>query len=302
MINAVVATLLFAVSATCANRSARLVGGVEANFWRLVLATLFLALWAFTLGSGIRGQAFSMFFISGMVGIGVGDFGLFQSFPRLGARLTMLLTLCLTTPMAVLMEWIWMGHRLDSAEMGCVAMILFGVVITLWPDSRLPLPREHVVAGTLFALLSAFGGALGAVMSRRAYEICQIHDESIDGPTAAFQRVLGGMLVTAIVFWGLRLSRRWRPRGIPHVADKWRRLVPWVTLNALAGLTIGVSFMQRALETTHAGIVMAIIATTPIAVIPLARVVDAERITLQALVGSLVAVAGAGGLGLVRYG
>jgi len=122
MINAFIATLLFAVSATCANRSARLVGGVEANFWRLILAALFLSLWAFTLGSGMGGKAFPVFFVSGVVGIGVGDFGLFQAFPRLGARITMLLTLSLTSPVGMLMEWIWMGQGLSAGEICCVVV------------------------------------------------------------------------------------------------------------------------------------------------------------------------------------
>jgi len=302
MINAVFATLLFAVSATCGNRSSRLVGGVEANYWRLLLATLFLGTWAFTAGAGVSGQAFQIFFISGIIGIGVGDFGLFQSFPRLGARLTMLLTLCLTSPMGVLMEWMWMGHGLKVSELGCVGLILAGVVITLWPDSKVPVPRGHLVAGVLFALLSAFGGALGVVLSRHAYAICRANDEMIDGATAAFQRVLGGVVVTAIVFFVLRFGRSIRGHENPEIPQKWRRLLPWVTGNALAGLTIGVSFMQRALETTHAGIVLAIIATTPIAVIPLSRMVDGERITTRAVAGSLVAVVGAAALALVHHG
>jgi drug/metabolite transporter (DMT)-like permease len=300
MINAVIATLLFAVSATCANRSARLVGGAEANHWRLVLSTLFLGAWAFTLGSGLEGKAFPVFLVSGMVGIGIGDFGLFQSFPRLGTRLTMLLTLCLTSPIGAVMEWVWMGERLSPAEIGCVALILVGVVVTLWPDARAPLPRPLLVSGVLFALVAAVGGAFGMVLSRRAYEICRMNGEMIDGPTAAFQRVLGGLLITALIFGGVRMIQRLNRQTLPTVERKWRRLVPWVAANALAGLTVGVSFMQRALETTPAGIVLAIIATTPIAVIPIARMMEGEKITRRALVGSLVAVLGAAGLAWAR--
>ncbi len=45
--------------------------------------------------------------------------------------------------------------------------------------------------------------------------------------------------------------------------DKWARIWPWVLANALAGQTLGVTCMQWALKTTQAGIVTAIIATTP---------------------------------------
>src|SRR5437870_13747854 len=93
-------TILFSISVVCGHRSAKLIGGVEANFWRLALATLFLGLWAYTGGSGLGGDAFSIFLLSGLVGIGVGDAGLFQALPRLGSRLTLLILQCLTAPIA----------------------------------------------------------------------------------------------------------------------------------------------------------------------------------------------------------
>ena len=43
MLGAVLATILFAFSAVSGARVAKLMGGTEANFWRLSLATLFLA-------------------------------------------------------------------------------------------------------------------------------------------------------------------------------------------------------------------------------------------------------------------
>jgi drug/metabolite transporter (DMT)-like permease len=58
--------------------------------------------------------------------------------------------------------------------------------------------------------------------------------------------------------------------------------------------------MQWALENTPAGIVTAIIATTPIVMLPLARVFEGEKITTRSLIGGLVAVVGVIGLMLSR--
>jgi drug/metabolite transporter (DMT)-like permease len=177
------------------------------------------------------------------------------------------------------------------------------VGVCLWPERSDALPRRQWVSGILFGVLNALGGALGAVFSRKAFAICDQAGFVIDGPTAAFQRVVGGIAVTAAIFL-LRLARlRWRSgaeAGLP--SRRWGQLMPWVTANALAGLTLGVSFMQMALKTTPAGIVLAIVATTPIVVLPLARIVDGDRITVKSLLGSLVAVAGAVGLALSRHG
>ena len=54
-------------------------------------------------------------------------------------------------------------------------------------------------------------------------------------------------------------------------ARKTAKLWPWVLVNSLAGQTVGVSCMQWALENTPTGIVTAIIAMTPIVMLPLAR-------------------------------
>ncbi|MEI7729291.1 MAG: hypothetical protein WCO56_06950 [Verrucomicrobiota bacterium] len=48
MFGAILATLCFSISVVAATRSARLMGGTEANFWRLTLACLFLGIVATT--------------------------------------------------------------------------------------------------------------------------------------------------------------------------------------------------------------------------------------------------------------
>ena len=58
--------------------------------------------------------------------------------------------------------------------------------------------------------------------------------------------------------------------------------------------------MQWALERTPTGIVLAIIATTPILVILLALIFELERPSRHSLVGGGVAVAGVVGLTLLR--
>src|SRR5207245_11061304 len=77
-------TILFSISVVCGHRSAKMIGGTEANFWRLTLATLMLGLWSYFFGIGLSGNAFPVFLLSGIMGIGIGDVALFQALPRLG--------------------------------------------------------------------------------------------------------------------------------------------------------------------------------------------------------------------------
>jgi len=298
--------ILFSISVVCGHRSAKLIGGTEANFWRLTFAAAFLAVWAYGFGSGLSGEAFPVFLLSGLVGIGVGDVALFQALPRLGSRISLLLIQCLTAPLGALIEWIWLGTALSGWQIACGLTILAGVGIALTPGEHLKLSRRELAVGTVFSLLAALGGAYGAVLSRKAYAIVHASRHPVDGGTAAFQRIVGGLFLAAICLLvvkrrELRIQAGAPPELVLEASKrKWRGVWAWVLGNSLAGQTVGVSCMQWALETTPTGVVLAIIAMTPIVVIPFALVVEGERPTASSLVGGAIAVAGGIGLTLVR--
>ena len=120
----------------CGSRSARLVGGTEANFWRLVCATVLLGFWANLRGQGLGGTAFPLFFLSGIIGVG-GDVFLFQSYPLLGARLTILIIQCGAALTGAIVEWLWLGTRLTGWQIAASATILTGVALALAPGKHL---------------------------------------------------------------------------------------------------------------------------------------------------------------------
>jgi len=303
---ALLCTLLFSISITCGHRSAKLIGGTEANFWRLSLAGLLLGVWAYAFGIGINSAAFPLFFLSGAVGIGIGDVAFFQALPRLGSRLTSLLIGCLSAPLAALIEWLWLGTALSRPQILWGLLTVGGVALALMPDEHRQRTRRAGFVGTLFSVLSAVCGAAGGVLSRKAYEVVHSTGEYLDGGNAGFQRALGGLLLAGICL--LVVKRRvfkvqaHAPPELVIAASikKWRGVWPWVLGNGLAGQTLGVSCMQWALETTPAGIVFAILALTPVVIIPFARVLEGERPSRRSLVGCAIAVAGVAALALAR--
>ncbi len=303
---ALLCTILFALSLTCGHRSAKLIGGTEANFWRLTLAGLLLGVWSYAFGIGMGGAAFPLFLLSGVVGIGIGDVALFQALPRLGSRLTSLLNGCLSAPLAALIEWLWLGTTLSLAQILWGLLIVGGVGLALMPDKHMQRTRRALFVGTLFAILSALFNAMGGVISRKAYETARAGGEHLDGGNAAFQRILGGLLLGGVCLLIVKRRAFKVQAHAPHELvteaskNKWRGVWPWVLVNGFAGQTLGVSCMQWALETTPAGIVFAIIAITPIIIIPFALVVEHERPTLHSLLGGAVAVGGVVALALSR--
>ncbi len=303
MAAAFIATFLFALSVIAASRSVRLLGGNAANFWRLVVAAFVLGLWAHTLGEGLGGVAFGWFFVSGVIGFGLGDFALFQCLPRLGPRLSSLMINCLSAPFGAVIEWLWLGTRLSAAQVLCGVVILTGVALSLAPERQFPIPLRRRLAGVVFGVIAGFGQGYGAVLTRKAYTVAAAAGQNVDGVTAAYERILGGLALILLptLWWLWRERARLRDERRPPLSQsERRRAAGWVTANALAGPAIGVAFYQWALKTTPSGIVLPITAMAPLMVIPFTYVLDGDRPGWRSLVGAVVAVAGVVGLTLVR--
>ncbi|HEY0550793.1 MAG TPA: DMT family transporter, partial [Verrucomicrobiae bacterium] len=157
MFPAFLTTILFSISAVCAQRSSRTLGGIEANFWRLLLATLLLGLWAHTGGNGISGKAFPLFLVSGLLGFGIGDAALYQALPKLGSRLSILLVHCIAAPVAAAAEWLWLGTPMSGPQMIGAALILSGVALALAPGRHLRISRRDFWFGTALGASAAVG-------------------------------------------------------------------------------------------------------------------------------------------------
>ncbi len=305
MLPAFLTTILFAISAVAASRTTRQLGGLRANFWRISLATLLLGLWGHTMGIGLKGKAFPLFLISGCAGFGLGDLALYQALPRLGSRLSIVLVHCLAAPFAALVEWLWLGTELTLWQALSSLVILVGVALALVPGKHLNLPRRVLLCGVAFGVIAAIGQGMGAVLSRKAYQIAAAAGEHIDGLTAAYQRILAGWAIAAVTFWASRQTASLDGSTGAGPSSRWpalRQASGWIALNALAGPTLGVGCYQWALASYPTGAVLPIVATTPIVVIPFARVLEGERPRKRSLAGGAIAALGAvaltGGPGL----
>lgn len=294
MLQACLTTILFSLSAVFGRKTTEYMGGTEANFWRLVIATALLALFSHVWGHGLAGSAFYLFFISGAIGFGIGDLALFQAYPRLGSRLTMVIVHCLAAPIASVIEFFWLGTTLTARQMAAASVILGGVALALAPGSVSTQVKGQIAIGATFGLVAAFGQAMGAVISRKAYAVGALEpsysEGVVDGINGAYQRILGGLLVSGLFLLYVKrdfLFRRTEGK------NQRRKAWPWVLCNALAGPALGVSAYQWALKTTPTGVVLPIVAITPVVVIPLAWWMEKERPQARSIIGGLIAVAGA---------
>lgn len=207
---------------------------------------------------------------------------------------------CLAAPIAILVEWTWVGIEPSRTQLFCGAAIIAGVALALTPG-RVALSLPPVSAGQrrlgiFLGFLAACGQAGGVIFSRKAILAAQAAGEAtLDGGTAAWQRIVAGIALITLV------ELYFRARGHHQERSPWTPAAAgFVTLNALGGPVFGVACYQWALIAAPSAVVLPILSLTPIAVIPLAWFMENERPGLRSILGSLLAVAGAALLSVSR--
>ncbi len=293
MLPAFLAAFFFALNATCASHNVRALGPARANAGRLLIAALILGAIAHTIGHGFTSASVPWFLLSGVIGMGLGDLGVYAALPLLGSRITVLMTQCLAAPLAALGEWLWLDTRLSFTQIAWGVAILAGVSIAIMPSHASP-PRVKVrPIGFLFGVLAACGQGFGALVSRKGVDVATAAGEAAHnatfGLTAAYQRILAGLVFVIVWFGVLRFLRR-LPPAPQHTLRRSDRI--WLLANGLAGPVLGVGCYQWALATTPSGIVLPIAATAPLLSIPIAFWLEGDRPPKRAIVGGVLAVAG----------
>ena len=220
--------------------------------------------------------------LSGVIGIVVGDTFYFRSLQILGPRKALIIST--TAPVfAAAFGFVFLGEVLDAVIITGVLLTTGGVMFVIADrksanESPGLFPGSTQV-GVMAALAAAVCQALGAVCSKIGMEHC-------DPVEAAFIRLFTAAVgVLAIVAFS------------GHLQDVCKRLydkkllqtfVPAVVL----GTWLGIWLSQVAFKFTTVSIATTLQATTPLFIVPLVWLFNGHRISLRAVVGTLIAVAG----------
>ncbi len=298
MIPALLTAFLFACSAIFGQRAAKLFGPLRANAIRLSIACALLGILTW-ITDGIQGHSswhpavFPALFLSGAVGFGFGDIGLFLAYPRLGARLTILINFSLATLFAAWGDQALLGEHLTLPQWSGVVMVLAGLGLALWPAGQPGLRARAPWSGLCFATLAGAGQGFGTTLSGWANRVAEQQQVSIHGISQAFQRSTAGVLV-AVTVWAVWRTWLKKPAPVSTASLPVRRKHAgfWMTGAALFGPVAGVSCYQWARMQLPSAVVVAIVATSTLWVIPLAKMIDQDHPTRRQVAGTLVAVAG----------
>jgi len=283
-IAALATAVCWTVTAMAFESAGRRVGSLAVNLIRLIMGFAFLTLYcAVVRGTAVPSDAslenWLWLAASGIVGFTIGDLCLFRAFVVVGSRVSMLL-MALVPPITAITGFLLLGETMTATDLVGMALTVGGVTwVVLERQTAKGMVSRLPLKGVLLGLGGATGQALGLVLSKRGM---MGYD-----PFAATQiRVLAGIAGFVVLF---SVIGWWRRVG---EALGNRAAMARTGVGAFFGPFLGVSLSLVAVVYTQAGVAATLMALVPVLIIPPAIVFFGERVSLRAVIGSVVAVGG----------
>jgi drug/metabolite transporter (DMT)-like permease len=282
-------SLCFSFGSTLFTLSGREVGSVLVNRMRLLVSVLLVML----LHTLTFGQPFPVdagterwfwLGLSGFVGLALGDAFLMQAFVLIGPRLSMLM-MALAPVLGAVLAWLFLGETLAIIEIVGISITIAGIAVVIAERSSKgkteTIDNRRYVIGLLCGLGGAVGQAGGLVLSKMGLE----------GGFPALSGNLIRLVIAVTIIWALAIVNRQLVRSYRTLRAHPRALL-LLTGGAVLGPVIGVWLSLIAVQNTNVGVASTLSSLMPIFLIPISYVMFRERVTKQAVVGTLIAFAG----------
>ena len=225
--------------------------------------------------------------LSGFVGIVIGDTFYFRCLQILGARRA--LVLATTSPVFAVFSGYWiLGEALSWAALSLIPLVVIGLVVVILDrksDREAPgLFPGSLKVGVLAGVGSAICQAIGLAFSKIA----------MNADCSPLEASLGRIGIALLCAATISLSRG-------TLVESYRKVLKWQQIRfvvpaAMMGAYIGIWLSQIAIEGNQIGIAQTLLSTSPLFAIPVVWIVLKQKPTSQAVVGTLIAVAGIVGL------
>ena len=216
---------------------------------------------------------------SGLVGIAFGDTLYFHTLNRLGPRLTLMVTTLV--PVATAVAAVIFFRELPSAIAWVgLSCVLISVAYVLWEKQKSAVEgAQDVLSGIAFAAVYVLAETAGILLTKYG-----VQDSS--ALEANWWRQCAGTLGLGIFLGTLPAPRR-------LLAPLQKRGVLWPLLAAgVIGAFIGTWCIVIALKYTYAAVAATLSSTSPLFILPLVAIFNRERVSVRALLATLLAVGG----------
>jgi len=232
--------------------------------------------------------------LSGIVGLGVGDFGLFAAYVLIGPRRSVLV-MASSAIFASVGAYFILGETFSPLSILGVAITLTGIVVVLLEreeksEEKIDVGRRKSW-GVFSALIAAMGQGFGVVLSKKGMYLGV--SVAMNPLSAALIRMT---LATLFVWACAPFLGKLREL---HRAVKDREGMKYAAGGALIGPFIGMALSMVAVAYAQVGVAQTLMSLAPVIIIPVVWVIYRERTNWRGIFGAMVAVVGVAILFLV---
>ena len=297
-IAALATSCVWTFSSILFTEAARKIGSISLNAYRIVAAVGFLSVAHILLLQTVVPKANSeqVFWLgmSGIVGLGIGDFGLFAAFAMLGPRRSLLI-MALSPIFASVGAFLMLGETISPQAIFGIATTITGVGWVVLEREHLsmetPISKRFKMQGVFSALVGAVGQGMGLVLSKKGILL------NPGTPLNALSATLIRMTVGASFVW-ISIIAAGRFLELRNALNR-KQGIEYAVAAAFFGPFVGVTLSMVAVTFTQTGIAQTLMSLMPVFIIPLVWVVYRQRISWRGILGAAIAVIGVAILFLV---
>ena len=294
---AVFTSFLWTLNSILFAAAGRRIGALSVNAFRIVMAAVFLALaHIFLLGTMLPDANNAQWIylgLSGIIGLGIGDFGYFGALVKIGPRRSVLL-MALAPIFSVIAAFFVLDEKAGAWTYIGISVTLLGVIIVIL--ERRPathavvephIPKKQMMVGVFAGVVGSVGQGFGLVISKYGMEdAADAGSSSLDPLSATLIRmVIAGVFIWVVVL----VTGRSRP-VLKAVEDK--EAMKRTLGGAALGPFLGVWMSMVAISYTLTGVASTLMSLMPVMVIPLVWVLYKQRTNWQGIAGAVIAVVG----------
>jgi drug/metabolite transporter (DMT)-like permease len=289
--SAVATSVLWTISSIFFTSAGRKIGSLSVNAYRTIMAIGFLVVThAILLGTLLpvaSSEQWLWMGASGIVGLGIGDAGLFAAYVTIGPRRSVLV-MALAPIFASIGAFLMLGETLPELAIIGITITLAGVVVVILEEEEYsgeaPVPKKMKTYGVFFALIGALGQGIGLVFAKKGIDL--IPEMTLNPISATLMRLILGALFVWIVTIAVgrfpELGKAVRSRdGMTNTAA-----------GALIGPFLGITLSMVAVTYTETGIAQTLMSLMPVLIIPTVWILYRQKTSWRGIAGAAIAVVG----------
>lgn len=272
-------------------------GAVAVNHFRLIVAFVVLTIITMLLDKKLPFELFTIpssteyiyLFISGIIGLVVGDYFGFHSMAILGAKRFSIFN-SIAPGAALAFGFIMVGERINFIGIIGVAVSIGGMMWFIKASSTKEI-EEHLVheygkarKGILFGVLSGLCQGFQIALAKKAIT----GESSLTPVHATWIRVLGAMLAYFIFTF---ITGKFTKRVIRPIRNE-KSMILKAASASIFGLVLSIILVMWSLTLCKVAIAQTIISLAPIIVLPMAYFLYREKMTAKTFLAGLLSVFG----------